>query len=88
MSCFRCRCNTCVRSAELFSGYFTPGEIQDVEQICYTCDECRWWDGDHRKRSQWRDTCPGYMEPIKYADMRARAARSKFTVLPGGKDST
>ena len=54
MSCYGCVCNNCLYNCELFSAYFTPGEIKDVEDVCYCCDECKWFDGDYAKRSQWR----------------------------------
>lgn len=85
MSCHSCKCNYCARSCELFSGYFTPGEVGDIEKVCYTCDECKWWDGDHRKRSLWRGECQGYMEAAKYTEATAAARRRNFKVLPGGK---
>lgn len=51
MSCYGCKYNLCVRSCELYSGYFTPGEVWDVSEVCYTCDECKHFDGDYRKKS-------------------------------------
>lgn len=75
---------------ELEPKYFTPGEVQDVNDICFFCDECYLYDGDHSKRSRWRPDCPGYIEARKYtvaarkyADNRAAVARSKFVVLKG-----
>ena len=51
MSCYGCVCNHCLYNAELEPWYFTPGEVQDVEEICYVCDECKHYDGAFRKRS-------------------------------------
>ena len=85
MSCYGCKCNFCARSCELYVGYFTLGEVTDVEQVCYTCDECKWFDGDHSKRSQWRGECEGFMEAQKYTQARADALRRNFRVIQGGK---
>jgi hypothetical protein len=86
MSCYQCKCNLCARSAELGLAYFTPGEIQNVEDICYTCDECTHWSGDWRRRSQWREECPGYVEPKKLTEAHALCARQKFTVIDGRRN--
>lgn len=86
MSCYGCKCNFCARSCELYSGYFTTGEVTDIEKVCYTCDECRHWDGDYRKRSQWRGQCEGYQEAAKYTEARAQAMRRSFRVITGGKE--
>lgn len=90
--CYGCLCDTCVHSVELHRQYFTPGET-DIP--CFTCDECRIYDGDYRKRDGYHDECPQYTEAkkavearLRYeeeaADKRARAARAKFTVIKGG----
>lgn len=93
MNCYGCACNHCLYSAELESWYMTPGEVQNVEDICYYCDECKHYDGDSSKRSQWRQDCPKRKLPKKYIeakrkleDLRARAARAAFTVIEGGAD--
>lgn len=90
MSCFGCKCNFCARNVELEPKYFTPGEVKAVEDLCYDCDDCYLYGGDHSKRAKWRPDCPGYMEAQKYtdaarkyADKRAAVARSKFVVLKG-----
>ena len=73
----------------------TPGEVQNVEDICYCCDECKHYDGDFFKRNQWRPYCPRHKFPEKYLEMqriveqrRARAAetrRRNFQIIKGGK---
>ena len=85
MTCAGCMCNFCARSCELYSGYFTPGE---VDECCFTCDDCRNYDGDHRKKSMHRFKCPYYIKPQKYAEMenrraeaKAKTARSKFRLI-------
>lgn len=95
MSCYGCVCNNCLYNCELFSAYFTPGEIEDVEDVCYCCDECKWFDGDYTKRSQWRKSCEKFRLPAKYKaqkeyleQKRSRVAvmrREAFTVIEGGK---
>lgn len=94
MSCYGCACNHCLYNAEAESWYFTPGEIQDVEDICYCCDECKHYDGDFSKRSQWRQECRKKRLPEKYIQMQReaeeRAARKRqkdFHVIVGGKSS-
>ncbi len=91
MGCYVCKCNFCARNCELYPGYFTPGEIADVSEICYTCDECKQYDGDPRKGNMWRQECDGYREPrkrteakAKIADARARAMRRQIRVIKGG----
>lgn len=94
MSCYGCICNNCLYNCELFSAYFTPGEIEDIEDVCYGCDECKWYDGDYQKRSQWRETCEKFRLPAKYleqikvsAERAATKRRKKFEVIEGGKSN-
>ena len=68
MSCYGCVCNHCLYNAELEPWYFTPGEVQDVEEICYVCDECKHYDGDFRKRSRWKPACSKHRLPRKYGE--------------------
>lgn len=85
-------------NAELEAWYFTPGELQNVDDICYCCDECKHYDGDYTKKSQWRPECEKRKLPRKYIevqeraeacrkrreDRRAEAVRATFTVIKGG----
>ena len=48
MGCYNCKCEFCARSSELCSIYQTPGEIDDIDKVCYTCEDCKYWDGDLR----------------------------------------
>lgn len=95
MSCYKCACDHCVYSSELFGDDFTPGEVQDVDLICYTCNECKHYDGDSSKRSQWRESCPKHQYPKKYmqrketadrknAEKFAQKCRKAFRVIEGG----
>ena len=67
----------------------TPGEIQNVEDVCYCCDECKYYDGDFiRKRSQYRAECKKYRTPKKYqeamaaaSEREARRRRAMFHVI-------
>lgn len=59
MSCYGCACDHCLYNAELEAWYMTPGEVQNAEDICFCCDECKHYDGDFSKRSQWRPDCQG-----------------------------
>lgn len=79
--CYGCVCDTCANSVELLSWYTTIGEASEP---CFSCDECRHYDGDIRKRSQWRDACPRHIEAKKAIEARAQAARAKFKVIKGG----
>lgn len=93
--CYGCLCDTCANSVELLSWYVTIGEASEP---CFSCDECRHYDGDRRKRSQWHDACPRYIEAKKAREARARelerkaqaeekraqAARASFKVIKGG----
>lgn len=88
MSCQQCICNLCAKSVELTPTLFTPGEATEP---CFTCDECRRYDGDHSKKSQWRKSCGRYQAPAKLegvreraADRRARQRRLNFRVIKGG----
>lgn len=96
--CYGCLCDTCTNSVELLLGYFTVGEAQEP---CFSCDECRYFDGDTEKRSQWRDTCSRYIEAKKAIEARkremkrreeaenrrAQAIRATFKVIKGGNES-
>lgn len=78
-------------SVELLSWYVTIGEAVEP---CFSCDDCRHYDGDLRKRSQWHDaTCPRYIEAKKarearaqQEEKRAQALRATFKVIKGGRD--
>lgn len=85
MGCYGCKCNFCARNCELYSGYFTPGEISDVSEVCYTCDECRYFDGDYQKKSMKHRECDGYREAAKHIEASAIAKRRKFQLIKGGK---
>ena len=95
MSCYGCACDHCLYNAELEAWYITPGEVQNAEDNCFCCDECKHYDGDFSKRSQWRPDCPRHKFPEKYLEMqriveqrRARAAetrRRNFQIIKGGK---
>jgi len=57
---------------------------------CFSCDECRHYDGDTGKRSQWHDTCPSCIEAKKAIEARTRelerraqAIRSTFKIIKG-----
>lgn len=95
MNCQGCACDHCLYNAELESWYFTPGEIQDVEDVCYCCDECRHYDGDRNKRSQRREECGKRKLPRRYieehqrrakerAERAAETRRKNFVVIRGG----
>lgn len=95
MNCHGCACDRCVYNAELESWYFTPGEVQDVDDICYCCDECKHYDGDYAKKSLWRPECEKRKLPCKYIEMQRRTAertervaatrRKNFTIIKGGR---
>lgn len=96
MSCYGCACDHCVYSAELVVWEFTPGEVDDSEEVCFTCDECKHWGGDITKRSQWRKDCPKHKYPKKYIEAKAKAdrknaerlaqkCRKAFKVINGGQ---
>lgn len=96
MSCYGCICDHCVYSAELGVWDFTPGEVQDAEDVCFTCDECKNYDGDYTKRSQWRENCPKHKYPKKYIERKeevdrrsaerfAQKCRKAFRVIEGGR---
>lgn len=80
--CPSCLCDSCANSVELLSCYVTLGEAQ---ASCFSCDECYHFDKDSRRRSQWQDTCPWYIEAVKVAERRAQASRAAFRVIEGGE---
>ena len=91
--CYGCLCNTCANSVELLSFYFTAGEASEP---CFSCDDCRHYDGDIRKKDQWRNACPQHIEAKKAAEAivketarreerRWKYLRSTFKVINGGK---
>ena len=72
MSCCDCLCNECANSSELSTHYLTPGE---GTRFCYTCDECRYYDGDRNKQSQKRTRCDAFKYPEKKAAMLRKSMR-------------
>ncbi len=88
--CYGCLCDTCANSVELLSWYMTIGECVEP---CFSCDECRHYDGDLHKPDQWHGTCPRHIEAKKAIEARAReverraqAVRATFKVIKGGRD--
>ncbi len=88
MSCQQCICNLCAKSVELTPTLFTPGEATEP---CFTCDDCRRYDGDHSKPTQERRSCGMYQRPAKLLGVREAAAerqaqqrRANFKVIKGG----
>lgn len=78
----------------------TPGEVERVEDVCYFCDECNCYDGDRKKKIQYRAECEKYrpakkyMEAVEAAEEReAKRRRSAFKVIVtkgqrGGSEET
>lgn len=97
--CYGCLCDTCANSVELLSWYVTIGE---AEEPCFSCDDCRHYDGNIVKEDQWTTSCPRYIEAKKAAearirelerrlkaeDKRAKAIRATFKVIKGGGADT
>lgn len=79
--CGGCVCYRCAHSVEIPRQYFTPGECTEP---CFSCDECRCYDGDRRKWSQRREECAGFIEARKYTEAKAQVARASFKVIKGG----
>ena len=89
MRCYDCKCNFCANSVELGPPYMTPGE---ADFPCFTCDECRHYDGDWKKSIQWRPDCERYKKPAKKTEMERLASdqeaerrRRQLRVMKGGK---
>ena len=78
MGCYNCKCEFCARSSELCSIYQTPGEIDDIDKVCYTCEDCKYWDGDLNKKSQKRIKCDGYDEPKKNTKAKDLAKKEQL----------
>lgn len=92
MSCYGCRCNHCLYNCELEPWYFAPGEVENIEDICYCCDECKHYTGNWEDGSKWRAECEKYREPIKrqqkmaaLEERRAQIARENIRILNGGE---
>ena len=81
MMCNKCLCRFCAYNCELPPMYTTPRE---VDHCCFTCDECRHYDGDNGKISQRRTECPKYREAAKRTEYLANIARSNLKLV-GGK---
>lgn len=86
MPCCDCICETCVRSSGLPCWYFTAGELEDIDMMCYICeDEC--WEYDHAdgKKVRRKHECKNYIQAQKFAQFRkknnakvAETRRKKF----------
>lgn len=76
--CQNCICNFCANSCELYSEYRTPGEATEA---CFSCDDCRRYDGNWEKRDLYRQSCPNYIEARKYAENRAMVRRAKLRMI-------
>lgn len=53
--CRGCICEHCANSVECFD--HCTGEM---DEPCFTCDECIYYDGKSDRRVMWRDECPKY----------------------------
>lgn len=92
MSCYGCQCNFCIYNAELPVWYVTVGEIQNELEICFCCDECNHYDGDFKKKSQWKSKCDKMKLAQKYVDSErerkdriARKKRASFKMIKKGE---
>nr|DAP61514.1 MAG TPA: hypothetical protein [Caudoviricetes sp.] len=45
--------------------------------LCYTCEECRWYDGNEEHKSMWKQGCKKYIVTNK----RAEHIRRKFKII-------
>ena len=92
MSCGTCKCNFCAYNCNLPAQFVTIGEVNEV---CFTCDDCKHWGGDCSKRSMWRPDCPNYLEPQKLTEHRAQQAercaqvrRAKLHIVKPSDDAS
>ena len=60
--CSGCICEHCANSVECFD--HGSGEM---DEPCFTCDECIYYDGKSDGRVMWRDECPKYKVTEYYA---------------------
>lgn len=81
--CSGCLCDTCANSVELPSWYVTIGE---AEEPCFSCDECRHYDGDLGKPDKWHGTCSQHIEAEKAIEARAQNRRATFKIIKGGRN--
>lgn len=72
MSCIGCICNTCANNEERYDK--RPDE---AKFFCYTCDECKHWDGDFRNKSRWKADCGQY----KISEHEVERRRRKMKVV-------
>lgn len=79
-----------VEAVEVVEAVTRSAVVTVAAEPCFTCDECRGYDGDTRKKSQWRQSCEGYQAPAKMegakdraADRQARQLRANFRVIQG-----
>ena len=67
--CGGCICNHCANSVECLD--MCTGEM---ELTCFTCDECKWYDG--KGNDNQRANCRNY----KITEVYAKAKRKRFKV--------
>ena len=72
MLCWGCICNRCANSVECFD--HCPGEM---DEPCFTCDECIYYDGKSDRRVMRRDECPKY----KITEYYVSIFRKKMKIL-------
>lgn len=61
--CGRCLCNHCANNVETIDN--CTGEAKEP---CFSCDECRWYDGDTRHKDMWRQECGEYIVTNEHAE--------------------
>lgn len=54
MQCANCLCKRCVNNVEELWNKVRPEEQREP---CFNCDECRYYTGDTRHRTQRREDC-------------------------------
>lgn len=73
--CGGCICNHCANNVETIDNC-----TREMKEPCFTCDECRCYDGDMKKRDKWRQECSEYIVTEEHAKRR----RKRFKIITGG----
>ncbi len=74
--CTNCLCEYCVNNAEQSRDKVKPGEMQEP---CFSCDECRVYDGNSWKQNQRKEICVKFI----MSDYGARRNRRRIKLIGG-----
>lgn len=70
--CGGCLCDQCANNVENLHT-----EAGEMREPCFSCDECRWYDGNTRSKDMWTETCERFRITEYHAERNQEQIRRK-----------